>query len=139
MDTQEIDPAEVIKLNKKKSYLVQKKLRDTENENSGLVTYFQRGNVGDDVKQKLVNGLMMQFIDQAFFDEIRTKQQLGYVVASGASNVQNVIGAQFIIQSPSRSAEYLVNAVNQFLIDFTPVIENISDEEFEIQLNALRS
>ena len=81
---------------------------------------------------------MMQYLEQPFFDDLRTRQQLGYVVSSAGSNQKDVIGSVFLVQSPSRSAEYLNNALNQFLFDAAESIEAMSELEFKIQAQVLR-
>jgi secreted Zn-dependent insulinase-like peptidase len=60
------------------------------------------------------------------------------VVSSAGSNQKDVIGSVFLVQSPTRSAEYLNNAVNQFLLDATESVEVMSDQEFLVQTQVLR-
>ena len=79
----------------------------------------------------------MQFLNEPFFNELRTQQQLGYVVFSRAVNTRDVLGAQFMVQSPKRSCEYIVNSINDFLITMRELVKNLSDEEFEIQKEAV--
>ena len=43
-----------------------------------------------------------------------------------------------MVQSPTRSAEYLNNAVNQFIIDASESIEAMSEQEFKVQTEVLR-
>ena len=79
----------------------------------------------------------MQFLNEPFFNELRTQQQLGYVVFSRAVNTRDVLGAQFMVQSPTRSCEYIVNSINEFLVSMRAKIQNLSDVEFEIQKQAV--
>ena len=51
----------------------------------------------------LVNAIVMQYLSEPFFDELRTKQQLGYVVSSREAATRNVIGNRFLIQSPKHA------------------------------------
>lgn len=55
-------------------------LTDPNNNNSCLVTVFEIGPEGDDIHLGLQAAVMMQWMFQPFFDDLRTKQQLGYVV-----------------------------------------------------------
>ena len=115
------------------SFVVEKDLVDTENENSCLITYYEVGaRDNNDLRLSLTNSVMMQFLTEPFFNELRTQQQLGYVVFSRAVNNREVLGAQFMVQSPKRSCEYIVNAVNEFLTDIRPKVNSMTDEEFEV-------
>jgi len=74
----------------------------------------------------------MQFLQEPFFNELRTKQQLGYVVMCRPSMNRDVVGAKFLVQSPTRSCEYQAHSVNNFLIEMKQKVNNISDEDFEV-------
>lgn len=119
------------------SFLIERPLQDKNNENSCIVTYYEVGIEGDDLKQKLTNSIVMQFLNEPFFNELRTQQQLGYVVFSRAVNMRDVIGAQFMVQSPKRSCEYIVNSINEFLVSMRQRVDTLSDEEFEVQKQAV--
>jgi secreted Zn-dependent insulinase-like peptidase len=38
-----------------------------------------------------------------------------------------------MVQSPKRSCEYIVNSINEFLVEMREKVLALSDEEFEIQ------
>ena len=76
--------------------------------------------------------MIMQYLNEPFFNELRTKQQLGYVVHSQSVDTRNILGVQFLIQSPTRSCEYQVNAINSFLSDMRSKVSELSDEDFNI-------
>ena len=52
-------------------------------------------------------------------------------------SVQDVIGNKFTVQSPKQSAEYLVQQINEFLIQYREKFQKITDEDFENSLNAV--
>ena len=84
-----------------------------------------------DDKAKLVNSIVMQYMDEPFFNDLRTQQQLGYVVQSYEVNLHGVIGNRMVVQSPKKSCEYLVGAINKFLLEIKEKYANMTDEEFE--------
>ena len=47
-------------------------------------------------------------------------------------SLRDVLGAQFLVQSPTRSCEYIVSCINKFLIDARERVHFISYEDFEI-------
>lgn len=79
----------------------------------------------------------MQWLNEPFFDDLRTKQQLGYVVFSRGFNSRDVCGCQFLVQSSHKSCEYLVEAINNFLVDTREKIKLVTGEELEVQKQAV--
>ena len=98
-----------------KSLLLQRDLEDTTNENNCLISYFEVGLEGTDLRTKMLHSVVMQYLDEPTFNQLRTIEQLGYVVFSRRSEYRDVIGTQFIIQSPKESSEYLVSRLNLHL------------------------
>jgi len=81
-------------------------------------------------KDRLVNYIVMQFIDEPFFDDLRTKQQLGYVVQSYDVKILGITGNRFVVQSPQKSCEYLIGAINKFLLEIREKFKNMTDDQF---------
>jgi len=70
-----------------------------------------------------------------YFDQLRTKEQLGYVVGCGLSIIgdqyyKNVF-LEFVIQSPIKDSKYLIERTNKFIVDYCKSIDTITTEEFE--------
>jgi len=112
--------------------LIEQPLEDKSNENSCNISYYEVGVEGGDLKTKLTLAIVMQFLSEPFFNELRTQQQLGYVVHSRMVSLRDVLGAQFIVQSPKRSCEFIVSSINKFLVDARESVRNLSDKDFEI-------
>ena len=74
--------------------------------------------------------LLDQMTHEPAFDQLRTKEQLGYVVFSGARPTVTSIGYRFIIQS-ERTPEYLSERIDSFLTQWSTTLEQMSDSEFE--------
>lgn len=74
--------------------------------------------------------LLDQMTHEPAFDQLRTKEQLGYVVFSGSRPTVTSIGYRFIIQS-ERTPEYLSERIDSFLIQWSTTLEQMSDSEFE--------
>jgi len=74
--------------------------------------------------------LFEQMTHEPAFDQLRTKEQLGYVVFSGARTTATTIGFRFIIQS-EKSPEYLEERIDAFLTDYAEIVEKITDVELE--------
>jgi insulysin len=59
--------------------------------------------------------LMAQVINEPCFDQLRTKEQLGYLIFSGVRNQPGSMGLRIIIQS-ERHPIYLENRIEAFLV-----------------------
>lgn len=120
------------------SFHIEQNLEDDSNENSCAVTYYEVGVEGDSLNKKLTNTIMMQFLNEPFFNQLRTQQQLGYVVFSRPVNNRGVLGVQFMVQSPTRSCEYIVNCINEYLVGMRQKVLDISKEDFQTQRDAVK-
>lgn len=121
------------------NHKVSMKLVDDKNDNSAFVSLFQH-NIGvDDIKSELTFGILAKYINQPFFNELRTDQQLGYVVHSQLYKPRDIQGLMFLIQSDKHSSEYCVDASNKFFADLKKKVNEIPDEDFEVQKASLHT
>merc|ERR1712188_362832 len=70
-----------------------------------------------EIKDYMMLELLSEVIDQPFYDDLRTKQQLGYIVGSGAKNREGVLSLVLTAQSNVVDGEELTNRVETFLKD----------------------
>lgn len=76
----------------------------------------------DGVRRRALLGLFTHLVKDKCFDQLRTKEQLGYLVWSGGSvHGGYVYNARFVVQSKPRSPEYLDQRVEAFLEGFREV------------------
>ena len=88
--------------------------------------------------RRLTAVIIMHFLKEPFYNELRTKQQLGYVVFSRATESRDVLGCQFLVESPNHSCEYLYHAINQFMIEMRNQVKNLAVEDFELHRDAVK-
>lgn len=69
----------------------------------------------DDIVETSKLHLLGQILNEPFFDVLRTKEQLGYVVYNTISRKSNVYGINFVIQS-DYGTDYLDNRIEAFLV-----------------------
>ena len=116
-------------------YTYQRNLGDPANVNHCIEYYVFVGSAADRVlRAKLL--LLGQMTEEIGFDQLRTKEQLGYIVFSGARIAATTMGYRVIIQS-ERSTEYLEERINAFLAFFAISLENMPQEEFESHKRSL--
>ncbi|KAJ4510032.1 metalloprotease [Exophiala dermatitidis] len=111
------------------NFVYKQKLSDPANINNAIEYYLDVGHVMDiPLRAKLQ--LFAQMTDEPSFDQLRTKEQLGYVVWSGVRPASITMGYRVLIQS-ERDPDYLESRINAFLVKFKQDMESMSDEEFE--------
>ncbi|KAJ5737805.1 Peptidase M16 core [Penicillium malachiteum] len=111
------------------NFVYPRTLKDPANVNHCIEYYLYIGLFSDDlIRAKLQ--LFSQLTDEPAFDQLRSKEQLGYVVWSGSRYNATTMGYRVIIQS-ERTAKYLESRIETFLREFGPKLENMPDEEFE--------
>ena len=79
----------------------------------------------------------MQYLDEPTFDQLRTKEQLGYVVSSGPKTNRDIIGAVFLIQSPTKDCEHIRKRLDIHLCKMRVKMAQLSDEEFATNVGAV--
>ncbi|KAK1138814.1 metalloprotease [Aspergillus melleus] len=111
------------------NYVYERTLKDPANVNHCIEYYLFMGDITDKVlRAKLL--LFSQMTDEPAFDQLRSKEQLGYVVWSGARYSATTAGYRVIIQS-ERTAQYLESRIDAFLGNFGRDLEKMTDDEFE--------
>ena len=72
---------------------------------------------------------------QKFYDKIRTKETLGYVVSLVSVETSGYYGIANIVQSNSKTPEFCASRVRNFYKEVYEEVKNISEEEFKKHVN----
>ena len=126
-----------LKLTSGEPIKVQQPLIDDLNENSCNLSYFEIGSKTN-MTDKMITMLLWHYMGQQYFNEMRTKKQLGYVVFMRACDFDDTIGIQFVIQSATMSCNYIMDQLDGFLEDMQPKINDISLFDFETLKGGMR-
>ena len=88
--------------------------------------------VGDPADQKLRATLQLfeQIVKEPAFDQLRTKEQLGYIVFTSSMNGPGVMGFRVIVQS-ERDPVYVETRIEAFFDWVKDHLEKMSAEDFE--------
>jgi insulysin len=111
------------------NYVYKKTLKDPANVNHCIEYYLHIGDKGDRAIRAKTQ-LLDQILHEPAFDQLRTKEQLGYIVFSGFRGGATTYGFRFIIQS-ERKSEYLESRIDSFLQTQAKAIREMTDESFE--------
>jgi len=80
---------------------------------SAIIDYYQAPNDSTDTQAR--NLLLLQILENPFFNQLRTIDQLGYVVYITLSRNLRIPGLRFVIQSPVKAPEQLLERINVFI------------------------
>ncbi|KAF2125491.1 insulin-degrading enzyme [Dothidotthia symphoricarpi CBS 119687] len=111
------------------NFIYEKQLKDPANVNHCIEYSVYAGDRYDKVlRAKLM--LIGQMTDEPCFNQLRTKEQLGYVVFSGYQFQDTWAGYRILIQS-EKDCRYLEGRIENFLTSFEKQLEEMSDEDFQ--------
>lgn len=74
--------------------------------------------------------MLGQIAHEPCFDQLRTKEQLGYIVQSHAVTMNGILGYRFLVQS-ERDPVYVEGRIEAFMDYLKGYLEKMTDEEFE--------
>ncbi|CAG5158224.1 uncharacterized protein ALTATR162_LOCUS5045 [Alternaria atra] len=117
------------------NFIYEKQLKDPENTNHCIEYSLYTGHRYDSVmRAKLL--LLGQMTNEPCFNQLRTIEQLGYVVFSGPSFDDIWSGYCILIQS-EKDCRYLEGRIENFLNIFEQTLNDMSEEDFERHKRAM--
>ena len=91
-------------------------IKNIDHSDQAVALYVQGAN--DRLEDQARMALLRQIMHSPFYSELRTEQQLGYIVFMGSLRLKEVPGSVFIVQSPSASVDKIRQAITTFIHDF---------------------
>ncbi|KAK6757615.1 hypothetical protein RB195_015435 [Necator americanus] len=80
--------------------------------------------------------LLVQLLREPAFNQLRTVEQLGYIVWTGSRLNAGTLGLQFIVQGP-KNPDHVLDRIEEFIGKIREDIVKMSEEEFEQQKTGL--
>lgn len=71
----------------------------------------------DTLESRALMALLQQSLKSSFFHQLRTQQQLGYIVFVTSNNYKDVAGSLFVVQSPSAELTTVISAIDDYLAE----------------------
>ncbi|CAH8251408.1 unnamed protein product [Arabidopsis lyrata] len=100
--------------------------------NSVVELYYQiEPEEAQSTRMKAVLDLFHEIIEEPLFNQLRTKEQLGYVVECGPRLTYRVHGFCFCVQSSKYGPVHLLGRVDNFIKDIEGLLEQLDDESYE--------
>ena len=103
--------------------------------NEAIGIYYQVFNQKYDFEKAAKLSMLETLIREPFFDQLRTKEQLGYLVNTSSYSFLDSYGLIFLIQSPVKDSNYLADRIKVFQKEFVEKLENY--QEFDAQKASL--
>ena len=102
---------------------------DVDHSDAALTVYFQSFSNSLDERSKMA--LLAQILRPKFYNQIRTINEVGYIVHSGSFNLERTPGLFFASQSSTHSPSEMFGLYDEFLKYAQAYLANMSNEEFE--------
>ncbi|PRQ34797.1 putative insulysin [Rosa chinensis] len=101
--------------------------------NSVTELYFQieQAVKSESVRLKVLIDLFQEIVQEPLFNQLRTKEQLGYVVLCGQNCTCNVFGFYFCVQSSEYNPIHLQGRLDNFIDGLEELLEGLDDDSFE--------
>ncbi|KAG9014054.1 Insulinase (Peptidase M16) [Tulasnella sp. JGI-2019a] len=111
------------------NYVLELPVSNKDDVNSALTYYLQVGDVVDaPLRARL--GLLAHIASEPAFNQLRTNEQLGYVVSSGTWSASGSLGWRVVVQS-EKNPTFLENRVDVFFDEtLKKLLQTMSEEEF---------
>ena len=94
--------------------------------------FFRQYVLGEDSPQiRAVSKIIGKAVQQPFITEMRTNQQLGYIVGSYTNNLDETHYLNFLIQSGVYPADELNRCADEFIISSSEILNSMDSEIFQ--------
>lgn len=108
-----------------------------EHNDTALALYLQGSST--DIAERAQTALLAEILSAPFYSELRTEQQLGYIVFASPMSLRDLPGLSFVVQSPTASAELIETRINAFLERQSAALQALTRDDLERFKNSLIS
>lgn len=107
-------------------------------ENSAVELLFQAGTTrSDDLRGLAEVQVLASVMSDAFYEQLRTREQLGYVVSCRADRNEGVFGVLLLVQGAAKSALEVLERMDAFLATVPDMIRSKTEAEVRQLAEAL--
>ncbi|CAH8476306.1 unnamed protein product [Schistosoma turkestanicum] len=115
-----------------RSYLYQ---RCISGQPASAIYYYLQCDEQSTLNDTLLN-LFYQIVSEPVFNKLRTEQQLGYIVQAGIRRSNKLQGFRILVQS-TYHPDKIEKSIEEFLLNVNKLLEDMSDEEFNVHVQSL--
>lgn len=125
-----------IKFKKGTEYYYQRMNINVDDHNSATYNWYQAGQT-DDVSLSARLSLLDEILREPCYDQLRTKEQLGYIVWSTLRTSCGVSGWRVTVQSSEYDANHVDSRIESFIESTDKSLEEMPEEEFQSYIEAV--
>lgn len=103
--------------------------------NTAVEVYFQVGK--DNIEERVLIDLLTHMMYEPLYDQLRTKDQFGYIVSCDSRWTNGIMGMHFRVVTSTKTAAETVERIEKFLCDYRKELNEMKHEEFIEQLVGL--
>ncbi|EGR31622.1 insulin-degrading enzyme, putative [Ichthyophthirius multifiliis] len=109
-------------------YHVSKKFCNMDETNSSFICHFQKSI--ETLEQRVYMQLLHNYLSEPLFNQLRTNDQLGYIVDCWEETFRSVSGMSFLIQSSTFCPIIVSEKLESFLVNINLKLKNLQEQEF---------
>lgn len=125
----------IIKLTPGTDTFVQLKQTNEKDSNSAIEIIYQFDL--RNTREHVICELLAQILNQPFFEQLRTKEQLGYIVFSRTRRDHNVESLSLLIQSATKSPDFILERSDEFFNGFYEALIRLDDDVVNTHIKSL--
>ncbi|KAG0572112.1 hypothetical protein KC19_VG069600 [Ceratodon purpureus] len=129
----------IVKLDPSSALLYTANVKNEAEENSIVEMYFQlEKDLGkESLRVRSLMDLLEQMIQEPCFNQLRTKEQLGYRVDCGVRVTFKILGFCFRVQSAKFNPVFVEQRINAFITSLSQILNDVDEDEFSEYKEAL--
>lgn len=131
----QVKKARIVQLRDATEYLFQRKEWNADNLNSSICSLYQIQEESMPLRARLE--LFAHIFKEPCFNQLRTQEQLGYLVFSGIMRTEGIEYFRVLIQSNVASPALLDQRIERFVVSFRDVLATMPHEIWQKQVNAV--
>jgi insulysin len=124
-----------VKLDPRTNFYLQLPNVNPKEENSVVCSFLQVGNLDNEGICKLL--VLESLLKDKFFNELRTKQALGYIAMLFSREYRSNYGLMALVQSTVKPPEYIWARITDFFAEAESQVKDLSDELFKTHINSV--
>jgi insulysin len=94
---------------------------------------------GDSPETRAATQVLANFVSEPFYGELRTRQQLGYIVFGGAGDEEKTSFAFFIVQSGEHPADEIETRADAFIAKLPDLLGSLPDADWQTLVGGVRA
>ncbi|WP_422823643.1 insulinase family protein [Vreelandella janggokensis] len=91
------------------------------------------------LREQAATQVLAQWLETPFYQQLRTEEQLGYIVNAGYSPLLDAPGIAMVVQSPDADSDTIARRMDAFLEEAGERLEQLDDDELDAYRQAVNS